>query len=169
MKQLQLKIHYMLCMLLLASLSVYGQSNIKEITKQHIEQNTSKHQLNTDDIKEWRITSDHISSLSGIHHIYGNQQLNGLDIYNATFSLHLTDNYNKTVAYHNKFISNLNTKISNQSSSPSITAITAVNRALQDLKLNSNNTISVFETKSKSNSSLNSLINGSDSFWFSEI
>ena len=139
---------FSLCLFILTAPNIHGQTNVKQITKQHIEQNITKHHLKIDDIKEWRITSDHVSSLSGVHHIYGIQQLNGLDIDQATFSLHLKKG--KQVQYHNNFIPNFQSKIKSVSSTPGITATNALRNTLSELKLENNGAISISERKSQS-------------------
>ena len=153
MKQLRQKIHYVLCMLLLASLSMYGQSNIELITKSHIEQNKAKYNLSDSDISEFRIIKNNVSSVSGVHHIHGIQQHNGIDIDQANFSMHLKDG--KVFRYNNNFVSNLNDKIKDSPNSSSNTAISVLQNVLYDLGLKNHGTISIINDKSNSNIMLN--------------
>ena len=134
MNQLLVKTRLLLCALLLVSLSVQSQDDVKLLAKPHIEQNTAKYNLTADDIKEWSISNHHVSKQSGIHHIYGNQQLNGIDIYQATFSLHLQDNQT-VVAYHNNFITNLNNASANVTNKANLTAVDALQSAARNLNL----------------------------------
>lgn len=82
---------------------------------------------------EFVITSEHISSTSGIHHIYIRQQLNGIQIYGADGDIHITSQ-GKSLQSHNSFIKSANSNVLG-SAIPQLTAIEALNRASRSLGL----------------------------------
>ncbi|WP_461304812.1 M36 family metallopeptidase [Aureisphaera sp.] len=145
-KQLCLILSLFICSIF----NLFGQNHLQLLVKQHIEQNATKFNLNKNDVKEWRISSHHVSKQSGVHHIYGIQQYNGLDIYQATFSLHLANNDSQVVVYHNNFHPGLKNKIKNTSLIPGISATEALQLAIQNLNLKTDATISVVKTVSNS-------------------
>ena len=79
----------------------------------------------------WIISSQHISSVSGINHIYFKQSLNNIPINNTTSSIHLLAN-GKMINDNNSFIKNTSRKYSG-SSTPTISAIKAVELAANQL------------------------------------
>ena len=56
------------------------------------------------------VTSEHISSISGIHHKYLRQVINGIEVYGTESSIHTAPN-NEVVATHNLFISDIQATI----------------------------------------------------------
>ncbi len=62
------------------------------------------------------VTSEHTSSVSGIHHIYLRQAINGLEIYGTESSIHL-DTSGKSIITHNNFMNDVNATITSASAS----------------------------------------------------
>ncbi|MBE9490533.1 MAG: hypothetical protein IMY67_09595, partial [Bacteroidetes bacterium] len=69
------------------------------------------------------ITSEHISSTSGVRHIYLRQAINGLEVFGTESSIHIDAN-KKVIASHNNFIKEINASV--KSSSVGISAKQAV-------------------------------------------
>jgi len=133
-------------LLLFFTVGVFGQTQeeIQRLTKSYIEQSATEFNLNLNDIREWSITSEHISEKSGIHHVYGIQKYHGIEIYNALFDLHIF-NKNEVVAYHNHFLINLDQKVKRTNFSPNISAINATQSAAKQLNLTITKPIVIIE------------------------
>lgn len=52
--------------------------------QQYLDDNRESLGLTSSDIENWRITSDHLSKQTHLHHIYVSQEVNGLEAYGAT-------------------------------------------------------------------------------------
>ena len=76
------------------------------------------------------ITHEHTSQVSGVHHIYLRQAINGLEVYGTESSVHL-DKTGKAIVTHNKFVDDLQVSAKNASQSLSAEqAITSVARQM---------------------------------------
>lgn len=122
-----------ICFLSLTALM--AQSNDVK-TQLYIEQTASQYDLSESDIQDWIITAQHTSKQSGITHVYGIQQFEGIEVHNATFGLHFF-NQNKVVAFDTKFISDLSDKISSSNRSASVSAEQALDLAAKELGITS--------------------------------
>ena len=80
----------LLCMLTLLTTNVFAQGLSQSIDQQ-LTQLLEKDDLLPQDI-QWAMTSDHISSVSGVHHGYYSQMVNGIQVYGTESSIHLTSN-----------------------------------------------------------------------------
>src|SRR5690554_3201087 len=60
------------------------------------------------------ITKQHVSSISGIHHIYLRQAINGLEVYGTESSVHIDKNGDLLVE-HNKFLKNIQATVKRSS------------------------------------------------------
>ena len=69
------------------------------------------------------ITKEHVSSISGIRHIYIRQAINGLEVYGTESSVHF-DKTGKAIVEHNKFLADVKATV--KSSSQGISARQAV-------------------------------------------
>ena len=69
------------------------------------------------------ITKEHVSSISGIRHVYLRQAINGLEVYGTESSVHF-DKTGKVLMEHNKFL--MDVQASLKSSSQGISARQAV-------------------------------------------
>lgn len=85
---------------------------------------------------DYVITAEHISRVSGIHHIYLRQAINGLEVYGTESSVHI-DAGGKTVASHDKFINNIQSGLKNTSAP--ITASEAVASVARQMGYNLSN------------------------------
>ena len=79
----------------------------------------------------WIVTSEHISSISNIHHIYFSQEFNGIEIANTESSLHFSSE-NKIIANNINFISEVSNKIKT-GNTPTFSAIEIVNAISQQM------------------------------------
>ncbi|RMB56092.1 HYR domain-containing protein [Dokdonia sinensis] len=124
------KIHVILitCLLFISAV-VTAQKN--QVVNEDLQQKVNNGELSTQDILDWKITSEHISSTSGVHHIYYRQQFEGLEIQGAEASVHKAQN-GKIVASHNDFIKNVSSYVQG-SRTPQITPAQALNAAAQQL------------------------------------
>src|SRR5690554_2667537 len=52
------------------------------------------------------ITKQHVSSISGVHHIYLRQAINGIEVYGTESSIHIDKN-GKVLVAHNKFLADI--------------------------------------------------------------
>ncbi|MBL4663883.1 MAG: hypothetical protein JKY22_10125, partial [Flavobacteriaceae bacterium] len=100
--------------------------NVQQSIDQQIIQLLENNQITSQDAN-WVITDQHVSSASGIEHVYFRQIHNGIEIYGTESSVHLYPN-GEVLKGNNKFISNVNEKATG-GSSPSLTALQAVQNA----------------------------------------
>ncbi len=76
------------------------------------------------------ITNEHISSLSGIRHVYLRQAINNLEVYGTESSVHL-DKSGAVVMEHNRFLTDVNATLKSSSQGVSASqAITSVARQM---------------------------------------
>ena len=124
-------IPYVMCFLFVNQIT-YTQDLKKAISKidaYHKELSNSFQKQNSknfteNDLKNWVITSEHISSTSGVHHLYYRQTYNGIEIYGAEASIHIAPNGN-VISKNNGFISSLEEKIVG-GKTPSLNPLNAV-------------------------------------------
>lgn len=69
------------------------------------------------------ITKEHVSSISGVRHVYLRQAINGLEVYGTESGVHI-DKTGKVLMEHNKFLSDIGATLKN--SSQGITARAAI-------------------------------------------
>ncbi|MCF6306677.1 MAG: M36 family metallopeptidase [Flavobacteriaceae bacterium] len=119
-------------------------SNIVYQLEQQLEQN----QLKTSDV-QYRVTSDHLSSTSNIHHTYFTQTINGIEVYGTESSIHVLSN-GKTLSSSIVFVKNSVEK-SAGISSPSISASQAVSSVANQLNYLVSENISVIENAKGTN------------------
>lgn len=102
-----------------------------QIVQNELQKRVSLGELTTADIADWGITSEHVSSTSGVHHIYYRQQIGGIQIYGAEASVHQAQN-GRMVASHSSFIKNAEAYVYG-SRTPQLSAMQAVDRAANQL------------------------------------
>jgi len=105
------------------------------IVTNDLQNRVAKGELKASDAADWTITSEHVSSTSGAHHVYYRQQVDGIQIYGAEASVHKSKE-GKILASHNSFINNA----VRSSRSPQITPLQAIQYAANHLNLGSPNT-----------------------------
>ena len=108
------------CCLFLISNTIGAQYNsVKDLIDSYISQNN----LNTNDLKDWYLSSEHISNTSQIKHSYVYQRFNGIEVYNSMLSFH--ENQNGFLLHSNNQITeNLASKIN--ASNPILSHIDAI-------------------------------------------
>ena len=131
----------LICMLTLLTTNVFAQG-LSQSIDQELTQLLEKDDLLPQDI-QWEMTSDHISSVSGVHHGYYSQMVNGIRVYGTESSIHLTSNGN-ILAADNRFINKTAQKLS--TTSPSLNAIQAVQAAASQLNYTISEALSVLES-----------------------
>ncbi|NNE26634.1 MAG: HYR domain-containing protein, partial [Saprospiraceae bacterium] len=116
------KLSIIFVLFFLCSLSASAQ---KEKTNNVAKHSTisSLNQFIKNNQKDYIITSEHISSTSGIKHTYIRQAINGLEVVGTESSLHL-DSRNNVIAQNIKIIENIEATI--RSSTPSLSARLAI-------------------------------------------
>lgn len=130
-----------LAIMCLVSSTLFAQNFSKGINQQlnhFVEQN----ELSPQDV-QWQVTSETVSSTSGIQHIYYRQLLNGIEIYGTESSIHFMSN-GKVISQDSKFIKNTAQKLKG-SSTPALTAAQAVQAAAGHLGYSVNGSFSILE------------------------
>jgi|GEM_PF-2108685 len=138
------KILFLLPLLILCSAIVYGQARLNQAISQFSMSNPN---LTQKDLKGVAESDGHVSSISNIHHSYFAQSHNGIEIFGSTASLH-TDPTGKVVHANNNLVANVNSKVS--STSPSLSAIQAVQSMAVGMGYGTVGNLSVLSNDSKS-------------------
>lgn len=99
-----------------------AQNSSKAINKQ-LNQSVEQSNLLEEDA-QWQITSETISKISGVHHIYYRQLFNGIEIYGTESSIHILSN-GKVLTEDSKFIKSTAEKFKG-TNSPGLSAAQAV-------------------------------------------
>ena len=99
--------------------------------------------LITNSDTEYLITSEHISSISGINHQYYRQAIGGIEVLGTESSLHVMSDGNMIMA-HNKFVKELSAQLNR--SSASLTAEAAIRSVAQKKRYGS--PVNLSQTKS---------------------
>jgi hypothetical protein len=130
----------LLCMLTLLTGNMIAQS-LSEKINQQLTQLLERDQLMAEDIK-WELSSEHVSSVSGVHHIYYSQMVNDIEVHGTQSSVHILDN-GEVLSANNKFIFKTFDKLSG--TNVGLTAIQAVHAAADQLNYSITDAISVLE------------------------
>ena len=130
----------LLCMLTLLSGNVIAQ-NLSETINQQLTQLIENDKLTPQDA-QWELSSDHVSSASGVHHVYFSQMVNDIEVYGSQSSVHLLAN-GEVLSTNNSFIFKTADRISG--SSAGLTAIQAVQAAAEQFNYNITDAITVLE------------------------
>ena len=93
---------------------------------------------------QWELSSDHISSTSGVHHIYYSQVLNDIEVFGSQSSIHILED-EAVLSATNNFIFKITTKLKN-STNASLTAVEAIQSAANQLQYSITNELSVLES-----------------------
>ncbi|HLW33358.1 MAG TPA: M36 family metallopeptidase [Aequorivita sp.] len=122
--------HFFLFWILALSLTASAQDSFHEINRQLSHLVEQNHLMPKD--LQWKLTSEHISSTSGVHHQYFRQTVNGIEIYGTESGIHFLQD-GRVVSENNKFIKNASDKLSG-SANPMLSAVQAVNAAALQLQ-----------------------------------
>ncbi len=133
----------MLFLCLFGTYQITAQSGAKQINN-YFEQHLENDALQPEDVR-WTITSEHVSRVSGIHHIYFKQLVNDIPVYGTESGIHLRQD-GTVLAASDRFVSNAYSRASG-TASPSLTAIQAVQAAASQLNYNGAGNFSVLERK----------------------
>ncbi|MEM7085741.1 MAG: M36 family metallopeptidase [Bacteroidota bacterium] len=137
-----------MCGVLFGITNRISAQNIQQSIDQQIIQLLEDNKITSQDAN-WVITSQHVSNSSGIQHVYFRQVLNGVEIYGTESSIHLYANGDLLKA-NNHFISEVASKATG-SSSPSLTAVQAVQSAAGYFNYSVSSDISVVESDRSGN------------------
>lgn len=115
-----------LCLTLLFSIVTVNAQDFNQVLEKKLNHLVSEKTLSSTDVAEWKITSEHTSNTSGLHHMYFRQVINGLEINGTESSIHVFNDGN-VFKFHQNFIQEIQT-ISKSAESPSLNAIQAVEK-----------------------------------------
>jgi|TARA_R100000479_G_scaffold51000_3_gene24138 extracellular elastinolytic metalloproteinase len=125
------------------STQFYAQDFTQNL-RAEFQQKLENREISQQDTK-WEVTSQHISKVSGIQHIYFNQTLNGIQINGTESDLHILPS-GKTLSSSINFIKNASEKVIG-SKTPSISASNAVQSAASQLGYTINGPLSELQRK----------------------
>jgi hypothetical protein len=131
----------LLCLLATLSTNVIAQ-NLSQSINQQLTQLLEKDDLLPQDI-QWKMTSNHVSSVSGIQHGYYSQLINGIQVYGTESGIHLTPSGSVLTA-NNRFVNKTVDKL--RTTTPSLNAIQAVQAASSQLNYTISEALSVIES-----------------------
>lgn len=107
-----------------------AQSNPLAVADGYVVSSAGRIGLTAGDVSNRRVSSRHTNALNGLTHVYYIQQHQGIDVFNAIYSIAVTPS-GQVVAPVSRFVPNLAAKIN--STTPLLTSSTAVARAAQHL------------------------------------
>lgn len=114
----------------------------KQLLQTYLDANASRYNLSQSDVSNWKIQSTGTSADESVQYYYLIQQYNDIDIFRAIFTASVKNN---VVFYGaNRFVSNVKYKING--TSPSLNALSALNKAYSILHLSPTQTSSVIQT-----------------------
>jgi hypothetical protein len=143
-----IKVKLLLIMFTTFSIGVNAQKEVA-LTKQYLQENTTKYNLSLLDISEMKVSSEYLSPTTGWYHIYFNQTLRSIDVYNGVIGITLKDN---KVAYAaNSFVPALAAKMPASNDATTLSAKDALQKAIADVNING---IDITHTKEISSSKL---------------
>ncbi len=140
-----------LVLTLFISFSTFSSFAQREValTKQFLIENKQKYNLSLSDIGEMKVTSEYLSPSTGWYHIYFNQTLQSIDVYNAVIGITLKDD---KVAYAaNSFVTALADKMPIRYDAITLSAKEALQKTITDVNING---IDISKTKQISSSNL---------------
>ncbi len=116
--------------------------NLSKAINQQLNYFVEQNELLPQDV-QWQITSETVSSISGIQHVYFRQLFNGIEIYGTESSIHTMAN-GKVISKDSKFIKNTVGKLKG-SNKPGLTPALAVKAAALQLGYSVNGSFAVLE------------------------
>ena len=120
--------------LMVLAVPVLAQSNALAVADGYLSSSASSLGLTAADVSGRRVSSSHRNSLNGVTHVYYVQQHQGIDVFNAIFSVAVTPS-GQVAAPANRFVSNLASKIN--TTTPLLTSSAAVASAIEHLGISS--------------------------------
>ncbi|MFT5678411.1 M36 family metallopeptidase [Patiriisocius sp. Uisw_047] len=131
-----MKFSLLLGVILVCNFSGLQAQDANQLIQENLLLNREQSNLSASDT-EFEITNEHVSTLSGIHHIYYRQAINDIPVLGTESGLHLKNG--KIFAKDNRFIQNINAAV--RSNAPSITSQTALLNAAASEGYNVTNTL----------------------------
>ena len=132
-----MRIYYVIFLLLTTHFLTAQNADLEVIIQEQLNVHAAATNRTTADVSDWRITDNHVSRQSGIHHVYIRQQYQGIEIVGANADIHLLskEQNNKVVSFHSKFVANLapNIRGGNVTTIPKLSAIEAVEAVANEL------------------------------------
>jgi predicted aconitase with swiveling domain len=138
MKKITLLIFYLI------PLFTFSQSN-KEIIQKYLNSNTAKSGLSASDVNDWVIESEGTTSNSAITNCYVLQRHNGIEIFRAVSNFSIKNG--QVVNADKNFVGNVSKKVN--AKNPSLSAVQALKKAYEQLKITPTTPFTVLETISK--------------------
>jgi hypothetical protein len=102
------------------------------LTKQYLNENTAKYNLSLLDIADMKVSSEYLSPTTGWYHIYFNQTVEQVEVYNGLLSVTLKDA--KVAFAANSFIPNIISKIP-ENKKATLSTMLALQKAVSDVNL----------------------------------
>jgi len=134
----------LLLMLCALTSQIYAQNHVQNLTD-HFQQLLEKNELVQQDIN-YAITSEHTSTVSGVHHIYFRQVVNGVEVFGTDSSIHVLPNGN-TFTANNQFLPNVMLKLASNAPA-TLSAIEGVTAFVNHFNYNITESFSIIETRS---------------------
>jgi predicted small secreted protein len=113
------------------TLGVQAQKEVA-LTKQYLNENTAKCNLSLSDIADMKISSEYLSPTTGWYHIYFNQTVEQVEVYNGMLAVTIKDD--KVAFAANSFIPNIISKIPENKIAALSTKL-ALQKAVADVNL----------------------------------
>ncbi|NNE27156.1 MAG: hypothetical protein HKN09_09955, partial [Saprospiraceae bacterium] len=110
-------------MLFILAFTYVGAQNVSEKNEPDESSKIDLVSLINQKSQTYVITKEHVSSVSGIRHVYLRQAINGLEVYGTESSVHI-DKTGKAIRSHNNFINDIQATV--KSTSNSLTAEQAI-------------------------------------------
>src|SRR5688500_11669947 len=96
----------LLVVVIVASVPVFAQSNALAVADGYVSSSAVQAGLTAADVSGKRVSSSHRNALNGVTHVYYIQQHQGIDVFNAIYSLAVTPS-GQVVAPVSRFVPNL--------------------------------------------------------------
>ena len=122
-------INILSCMFLALFTQTLWAQNAEEMVGNYLNGQVGRGLVLSEDI-EFKITSEHVSSVSGVHHIYFSQLINNVQIYGTESSLHVSTKKNTPLA-KNRFVKGSSSL--NRSQGATLTPLEAIEVAARHL------------------------------------
>ncbi len=139
--------HLLLLLLFVAAgmQTAHAQSEAYSTVLNHLRGRQAELGLVANDLADVAVTDEYVSRRNGISHVYLRQKVNGVEVYNARASAHVTPN-GRVVSVHSTFVADAaNRTASPTATAPSLTVEAAVEAAAHHLGLSMTGAPSVIE------------------------
>lgn len=115
-----------LILAIFAAIPAFAQSDALSLAGNYVTSSAGRSGLTAGDVSNRRLSSSHRNALNGVTHVYYVQQHQGIDVFNAIYSLAVTP-AGQVVAPVSRFVPNLAAKVN--TTTPQLTSSAAVARA----------------------------------------